>query len=175
MLQAPSFDLQNGILYFIDSNHNHQKRAIVPHQLQQQLLGQTHRGPSPDSLITGVGTVCTRILWSSARSTHSVLQWVVLVAITSHHCILLLSVDLLRFLGWTLWNYLKCRVETHMFTKWPIVFPVPVQRPIRIVNLLSEHIVPFCGVPEALLSDHGANLSHLMLDMCKSLGIHKLN
>ena len=57
------------------------------------------RGPSPNSLNTDVGTVCTQILWSSARSAHSVLQWVVLVAITSHHCILLLSVDLLRFFG----------------------------------------------------------------------------
>ena len=63
-----------------------------------------------------------------------------------------------------------------LFTKWPFVFPVPDQQSIRIVRLLTEHIVPFCGVPEALLSDHGANLlSHLMLDVCKSLGIRKLN
>ena len=56
------------------------------------------------------------------------------------------------------------------------MFPVPDQQSIRIVWLLTEHIVPFCGVPEALLSDHGANLlSHLMLDVCKSLGIRKLN
>ena len=45
MLQAPSFDLQDGSLYFIDGKHNHRKRADVPHQLQQQLLGQTHSGP----------------------------------------------------------------------------------------------------------------------------------
>ena len=32
------------------------------------------------------------------------------------------------------------------------------------------------GVPEALLSDRGANLlSHLMTDLCTMLGIHKLN
>ena len=35
---------------------------------------------------------------------------------------------------------------------------------------------PFFGVPEALLSDRGINLlSHLMLDVCKLLGIKKLN
>ena len=32
------------------------------------------------------------------------------------------------------------------------------------------------GIPEALLSDRGANfLSHLMQDVCKLLGIKKLN
>lgn len=55
------------------------------------------------------------------------------------------------------------------------MFPVPDQQSIRNVHLLSEHIVPFCGVPEALLSDRGANLSHLTLEVCKSLGICKLN
>ena len=39
-----------------------------------------------------------------------------------------------------------------------------------------DEVVPFCGVPEALLSDRGANLlSHLMTDVCSSLGIKKLN
>ena len=46
VLQAPSFDLQDGILYFIDGKHNHRRGpAVVPHQLQHQLLGQTHSGP----------------------------------------------------------------------------------------------------------------------------------
>ena len=36
--------------------------------------------------------------------------------------------------------------------------------------------MPFFGVPEALLSDRGTNLlSHLVLDVCKLLGIKKLN
>lgn len=39
-----------------------------------------------------------------------------------------------------------------------------------------QDIVPFFGVPEALLSDRGANLLlHLLLDVCKLLGIEKLN
>jgi len=42
--------------------------------------------------------------------------------------------------------------------------------------LLVEEIVPFFGVPEALLSDRGTNLlSHLMKDICTLLGIRKLN
>ena len=42
---APSFDLQDGILCFNDKKHGYQNWAVVPHQLQQQLLEQTHRGP----------------------------------------------------------------------------------------------------------------------------------
>ena len=45
----------------------------------------------------------------------------------------------------------------------------------QLVKLLAE-VIPFCGVPEPLLSDRGANLlSHLMTDVCGMLGIHKLN
>ena len=63
-----------------------------------------------------------------------------------------------------------------MFTKWPLVFPVPDQRAERIARLLCEEVVPLFGVPEALLSDRGANLlSHLMLAVCRLLGIEKLN
>ena len=66
-------------------------------------------------------------------------------------------------------------VVQDLFTKWPFVFPVPDQRAARIAQLIAEEIIPWFGVPEALLSDHGANLiSHLLLDLCKLLGINKL-
>ena len=57
-----------------------------------------------------------------------------------------------------------------------MVFAIPDQKTERIVQILVNEIIPFCGVPEALLCDRGANLlSHLMLDTCKLLGITKLN
>ena len=44
------------------------------------------------------------------------------------------------------------------------------------MKLLTEEVIPLFGVPEALLSDRVTNLmSHLMLDICKKLGIRKLN
>ena len=62
------------------------------------------------------------------------------------------------------------------FTKWPMVYPVPDQKALRIAQLFAEEIVPFFGVPEALLSDRGTNLlSHLVLNICKLLGVKKLN
>lgn len=49
------------------------------------------------------------------------------------------------------------------------------QRAERIVRLLVDEVVPFFGVPEALLSDCGINLlSHLMRGVCELLGIRKL-
>ena len=47
---------------------------------------------------------------------------------------------------------------------------------LRIAKLLVEEVVPLFGVPEALLSDRGANLlSHLMQDVCTLIGVKKLN
>ena len=61
-------------------------------------------------------------------------------------------------------------------TKWPLVYPAPDQEALRLVKLLTEEVIPFFGVPEALLSDRGTNLmSHLMTDVCRKLDIQKLN
>ena len=43
------------------------------------------------------------------------------------------------------------------------------------MQLLTKEVIPFFGVPEALLSDRGTNLSYLMYDVCAILGIEKLN
>ena len=67
-------------------------------------------------------------------------------------------------------------VYQDLFTKWPMVYATPDQKAMRIAKLLAEEIVPMFGVPEALLSDCGTNLlSCLMQDVCKLLGIKKLN
>ena len=58
-------------------------------------------------------------------------------------------------------------------TKWPLVFPAPDQKAIRIARLVTEEILPLFGVPDALLSDRGANL--LMKDVCELLGVKTLN
>ena len=56
-------------------------------------------------------------------------------------------------------------------TKWPMIFTAPDQKAHRIARVLAE-VVPFCGVPEALLSDHENNLlSNLVQNVCQLLGI----
>jgi len=63
-----------------------------------------------------------------------------------------------------------------LFTKWSMVFPTLYQKAVHIAQLLVEEIIPIFGVPEAFLSDRGTNfLSFLMKDICKMMGIKKLN
>lgn len=61
-------------------------------------------------------------------------------------------------------------------TKWPLVYPMPHQKSLRITELLVNEVIPLLGVPEVLLLDKGANLlSHVMHDVCDLFGIKKLN
>ena len=54
-------------------------------------------------------------------------------------------------------------------SQWPLVYPVPDQKAIRLARLLVDEVVP---VAEAFLPDRGTNLlSHLI----KLLEIRKLN
>ena len=60
--------------------------------------------------------------------------------------------------------------------KWPEVFAVPSQQADTIAGLLVEHVISRHGVPEHLLSDRGPNfLSELFLQVCKLLGVAKIN
>ena len=53
-----------------------------------------------------------------------------------------------------------------LFSKWPMVFAMPNQKTKRIVQVLVNELIPFCGVPDALLSKKGTNLlSHVMRDV----------
>ena len=57
-----------------------------------------------------------------------------------------------------------------------ICFPCARPEGTRITHLLAEEVISWFGVQEALLSGRGANLlSHFILDLCKILGITKLN
>ena len=39
------------------------------------------------------------------------------------------------------------------FSKWPMVFAVPDKKTKTIVELLTKEVIPFCGVPEAMLTN----------------------
>ena len=50
------------------------------------------------------------------------------------------------------------------------------QTAFTIANLFVEEIVGCHGIPSQLLSDHGAAfLSYLMTEICKLLGMNKIN
>ena len=108
-------DLQDGMLYFINSKHSHQNGLLFPTNFSSSHCSRTTVEPSVDTFLT--------------------------------------------------------RETLPNTNEWPYVFPVPKQQSILYAHrssILSKHIVLFCGVLWALLSDGGANLlSHLMLDMCE--------
>ena len=58
-------------------------------------------------------------------------------------------------------------------TKWPEVFAIPA---LTIAKLFVEQIISRHGVPVQLLSDCGAAfLSYLLAEICKLMGVEKLN
>ena len=82
------------------------------------------------------------------------------------------------------WNYPEHQkgISTYVtiiqdfVTKWPLVYSLPYQKAIQIVQLLVDEFLPMIMVPEGLLSDRGANmLANLVQDVCQLLGITKLN
>ena len=61
-------------------------------------------------------------------------------------------------------------------TKWVEAYPTVNQTSETIARLLIDHIVCRHGVPAELLSDRGANLlSSLLVDLCRLLGMRKVN
>ena len=193
VLQAPNFTLEDNIIYFLDSKHGHRKRAVVPGGLRQQLMGENHRGSSGGHF-SGPRTHARMALhWWWDRMYTDIMEYckscpdcAVVSGVGRPHKPPLHPIPVTRpfqILGVDLMELPKTSsgnryivVFQDLFSKWPFVFPVPDQQSIRIVRLLTERIFPIFGVPEALLSDRGANLlSHLMLDVCQALGIKKLN
>ena len=124
---------------------------------------------------TGDGEVCTVMLWPTARNAQSVQYCPPLKPIAVRRPFQKIGVDVMH-LPCTECGNKHVVVFQDMFTKWLLVFPVPDQRAERIARLLCEETVTMFGVPEALLSDQGSNLiSSLILDVCKLLGVEKLN
>ena len=167
-------------------------RAVVPTHLRRQLMDDYHRGPSgshysADKLFR---TISRHWWWQGMR--RDIVQFTrncpectivsgggktvyPLHSIEVQRPFKIIGVDIMDLPVTKQGNRHVLVFQDH-FTKWPMVYAIPDQKSQRIVRILCEEIVPMFGIPEALLSDRGANLlSHLMQDVCKLLGIKKLN
>ena len=191
--QATQFEILNGILYFLDPKRHFQKRTVVPTHLRDRLIAGVHGGPL-------AGHFSARRLFNTLTRTW---WWEGMYRDIESHCkscpqcavvtgagrpgrpplqpipvsrpFQILGVDIMD-LPKTERGNKHVLVFQDFLTKWPLVFPIPDQKTHRIVQILVEEIIPLFGVPEALLSDRGTNLlSHLMKDVCRLLGIDKLN
>ena len=191
--QSVHFSIVEGILYYLDPRCKNQKRAVVPAHLRQSLLQENHRGLCGGHFATKrlYSTLIRHWWWEGMYAdTHTFVKncpecVVVTGGAKPAHPTLhpipvqrpfqIIGVDIME-LPLTKKGNKYVVVFQDFFSKWPMVFPTPDQKALRLAKLLVEEVVPFCGVPEALLSDRGANLlSCLVRDVCKLLGTKKLN
>ena len=192
-LQQPLFVMGDNILMFVDTKHKRQRRVVVPEHLRQRMLEENHRSHvgahfSGSKLFNALARhwwwegmfadvihftrncpECT-IVTGGGKTSRPPLH-----PIPVQRPFQIVGVDIMELPVTTTGNRYVLVFQDHL-TKWPMVFPMPDQKSERIATLLVEEVVPFFGVPEALLSDRGTNLlSHLMLDLCELLGVKKLN
>ena len=182
--KVSQFNLIDGILFYVDGKRGHNRRVVVPHHLREKLLQESHGlklyntlirhwwwgGMYADALAYCKKCPDCAIVSGGGRQHRPPLK-----SIPVHRPFQKIGVDVME-LPCTERGNKYVVVFQDMLTKWPMVYAVPDQKTERLVRLLCEEIVPMFGVPEALLSDRGTNLlSHLMLDVCRLLGIEKVN
>ena len=192
VLQRSQFALVNGVVYYVEPKTS-RKRAVVPCHLQSRILQEVHSGNYSghfsgrrlyNSLLPiwwweGMFTDAEKfskacpecaVATGTGRRKKPPLH-----PIPVQRPFQILGIDVMD-LPVTERGNRHVVVIQDLFTKWPLVFPVPDQKASRIAKLIAEEVIPLFGVPESLLSDRGTNLlAHLVVDLCKMLGITKLN
>ena len=183
----------DGILHFIDSKHKNNTRVVVPRHLQQQMLRDTHSS-AYGGHFSGqrLYTVLMAHWWwegmfnDARRFARACPECVIVTGggrasrpplhpIPVSKPFQILGIDVMD-LPLTDQGNKHVVVIQDLFTKWPLAFAIPDQKTTRIARLVAEEVIPLFVVPECLLSDRGTNLlSNLMMELCKILGIKKLN
>ena len=187
--EAVQYTMSDGILYFVGCKQTDVPRAVVPKALCKQIMEEYHGGNLAGHFSGPrlYKTLARRWWWQhmyrdAMKHANNCPQCAIvegtgrkqkppLTPIPTQHPFQVIGVDIMELPLTTKGNrYLI--VFQDLFTKWPMVYPASDQKTERITRLLVEEIIPFFGVPEALLSDRGTNLlSYLMRDVCKMLGI----
>ena len=191
--EAQLFAILDGVLYYIDPKRRNRKHAVVPPQLQENIVGEYHSGPMSGHFSAQrlYSTMARSWWWRGMysdihRHCQNCPQCVYVTGIRHSQkpplhpipvqcAFQIVGVDVMD-LPTTERGNRQVIVFQDFLTKWPLIFPVPDQKSLRLVRLFVEELVPMFGVPEALLSDRGTNLlSYLMKDICQLLGTKKLN
>ena len=191
VIKSALFTVIDNVLFI--THRDGTKRVVVPTHLRRQLMDEHHRGPCGSHFAADklYGAVSCHWWWQGMRRDilHFIRNFPECTVVSGGQRTVyppLHPIEICRpfqIIGVDIMDLpLTKRGNRHVlvfqdyFTKWPMVYAIPDQKSHRIVQILCEDIIPMFGVPEALLSYRGTNLlSHLMLDVCKTLGIRKLN
>ena len=193
VLESKQFSLLDGVLHFEDRMHSGRLCVVVPESLCEELLKETHGGRFAGhfsekkiydrlrryvwwvGMKADVRRYCRRCLTCATRKgtrkTFNPLLQPIPVGGPFHH----VGVDVLQ-LPTTVDGNCYVVVFIDYLTKWPEAFAVPNQEAETIARLFIDHVVCRHGAPQELLSDRGANfLSSLMQEVCRLLGVKKIN
>ena len=193
IMECKKYELVDGVLHFENPSFPGRWCIVVPKAVRPTLLKEAHAGCFAGHLSQrkiydrlrrsyywqGMRSDVRRYCWScltctsrkgTGRKIHPPLQPIPVGGLFHR-----VGVDILQLPQTTSGNrYVVVFVD--YLTKWPEAFAIPDQRADTIARLLCEQIICRHGIPEQLLSDRGANfLSELILEICKLLGVKKLN
>ena len=193
VIQSSTYCVTDKVLYYVDSHRRNIKRIVVPRSLRDRILAENHSGPCAGhfaghklynvlvrhwywkGMYDDAMCFCKSCPECVTVTGSGKLVKPPLHPIPVQRPFQILGVDAMD-LPITEKGNKHVVVFQDYVTKWPLVYPVPHQKETRLVELLTKEVIPFFGVPEALLSDRGTNLlSNLMRDVCSRLGITKLN
>ena len=192
-LESSQYELLDGVLYHTTPGQTGMLCVVVPNDLRTDLLAEAHSGKFS-------GHFAERRVYNLLRRRY---WWKGMHADVKRHCRSCLTcatrkgtgrafkpplqpipvggpfhrvgVDVLQ-LPLTESGNQYVVIFLDYLTKWVEAFAVPDQSATTIAKLLVEEIFCRHGAPEHLLSDRGANfLSSLIQDVCKYLGIKKVN
>ena len=167
--QEPQFALTDNVLYYIDPKRGNRRHIAVNEHLREKLLRENHKGPYGGHFAgQTIYNTLVRNWWWEGMYTDALTfckccpECAVVTGAGRQHRPPLHPIPVERpfqKIGVDIMD-LPCTdrgnrdviVFQDMFTKWPMVYAIPDQKAERIVKLLCEEIVPFFGVPEALLS-----------------------
>ena len=157
--QESLFALIDGILYYVDPRHGNRKKIAVPSHLREQLLEENHRGIYSGhfsgnrlyntlvrhwwwaGMYADAMAFCKRCPECAIATGAGRQHKPPLKPIPVQRPFQIIALDIMD-LPCTEQGNRHVVVFQDMFTKWPMVFPVPDQKTGRIVRLLCEEIVP---------------------------------
>ena len=190
--ESSLYAVLNDILYFVGPKQTELSRVVVPRQMRQKIMQEYHDGrlaghfSGPKLYRTLVQSWWSPQMYSDTIDYANSCPQCAVVRGTGRqqkpplHPIItecpfqIVGVDIME-LPITSKGNRYVIVFQDLFTKLPMVFPTPDQKAVHIPQLLVE-IIPTFEVPEAILSDKGTNLlSFLIKEICKMMGIEKLN
>ena len=186
-VSGQQYVLLEGVLYHVERDKT--LRVIPPECDRRRLFDEVHGGAFGGHLRDAKihGELSKRYWWPKMRG--DIIQWCQACLVCASRqvghppltpipvaspfdCV---GVDVLHFSKSAAGNQYAV-VFVDYLTKWPEVFTTPNKSALTIAKLLVETVVSRHGVPAQLLSDRGAAfLSQLMKEVCKVLGVKKVN